>query len=381
MGGWWVADNSSYCGGPRYYMDCNATCTCDERLRQRLPLLRAGLRRDRLRLRPAGLRLLPDRLPAVPLRPVQPGRRLHGPHRLPGRRLRPALDGRPLLHHRRRRRQRHGGAERAVLDAGPADAAVHLARHELPGRRHGRRVPTAAATPCSPSFGTAVRLRGLPERRRRRRTLALDAPIVAVATCPTGGYFLAARRRRHLRLRRGAVPRLHGRAAARTRPIVGMAATPSGQGYWLVAADGGIFAFGDAAVPRLHGRAAASTPPVVGMAATPVGPGLLARRRRRRHLRLRRRRRSSAPWAGSTSTSRSSAWRPRRRARATGSSPPTAASSPSATPSSTDRPAPSASTSPWSAWPPYGNDAGYWLVAKDGGIFAFGGAPFLGSPA
>lgn len=29
-------------------------------------------------------------------------------------------------------------------------------------------------------------------------------------------------------------------------PIVGMAATPSGNGYWLVAADGGIFAFGDA---------------------------------------------------------------------------------------------------------------------------------------
>jgi len=29
-------------------------------------------------------------------------------------------------------------------------------------------------------------------------------------------------------------------------PIVGMAATPSGDGYWLVAADGGIFAFGSA---------------------------------------------------------------------------------------------------------------------------------------
>ena len=29
-------------------------------------------------------------------------------------------------------------------------------------------------------------------------------------------------------------------------PIVGMAATPTGRGYWLVAADGGIFAFGDA---------------------------------------------------------------------------------------------------------------------------------------
>ena len=29
-------------------------------------------------------------------------------------------------------------------------------------------------------------------------------------------------------------------------PIVGMAATPTGNGYWLVAADGGIFTFGDA---------------------------------------------------------------------------------------------------------------------------------------
>jgi hypothetical protein len=28
IGGWWKADNSSYCGGPRYYMDCNAQCSC-----------------------------------------------------------------------------------------------------------------------------------------------------------------------------------------------------------------------------------------------------------------------------------------------------------------------------------------------------------------
>ena len=35
------------------------------------------------------------------------------------------------------------------------------------------------------------------------------------------------------------------------RPIVGMAATPDGQGYWLVASDGGIFSFGDATFARL----------------------------------------------------------------------------------------------------------------------------------
>ena len=30
---------------------------------------------------------------------------------------------------------------------------------------------------------------------------------------------------------------------------------------------------------------------------------------------------------------------------------------------------------------PSHSDLGYWLVAHDGGIFAFGNAPFLGTPA
>jgi hypothetical protein len=51
-----------------------------------------------------------------------------------------------------------------------------------------------------------------------------------------------------------------------------MAATPDGGGYWLVAADGGIFAYGDA---RYEGSLG-GTPinrPIVGMAATPDGGG------------------------------------------------------------------------------------------------------------
>jgi hypothetical protein len=32
----------------------------------------------------------------------------------------------------------------------------------------------------------------------------------------------------------------------RESPIVGMAASPDGGGYWLAASDGGVFAFGDA---------------------------------------------------------------------------------------------------------------------------------------
>jgi hypothetical protein len=79
------------------------------------------------------------------------------------------------------------------------------------------------------------------------------------------------------------------------QPVVGMAATPSGKGYWLVAADGGIFAFGDAKFFGSTGGLKLNQP-IVGMASTPSGNG-------------------------------------------------------------------------------------YWFVARDGGIFAFGDAKFFGAPA
>jgi Glycosyl hydrolases family 16 len=56
------------------------------------------------------------------------------------------------------------------------------------------------------------------------------------------------------------------------QPIVGMAATPDGKGYWLVASDGGIFTFGDG---QFYGSTGAIhlNQPIVGMAATPDGQG------------------------------------------------------------------------------------------------------------
>jgi poly-gamma-glutamate synthesis protein (capsule biosynthesis protein) len=54
--------------------------------------------------------------------------------------------------------------------------------------------------------------------------------------------------------------------------VVGMAATPSGDGYWLVAADGGIFAFGDAGFFGSTGGLALNAP-VVGLAPTATGLG------------------------------------------------------------------------------------------------------------
>ena len=118
------------------------------------------------------------------------------------------------------------------------------------------------------------------------------------------------------------------------KPIVGMAATPDGGGYWLVASDGGVFSLRRRAVLRQH-----------------------------REL---------------TSTSRSWAWR----------RPPTGSgywlvasdggifsfgdASSTAAPEHAAQPARGG----------HGRDPdghGYWLVASDGGIFAFGDASFYGS--
>ena len=67
-------------------------------------------------------------------------------------------------------------------------------------------------------------------------------------------------------------PHLHQAGSASRNPVVGMATTPTGGGYWMVASDGGIFAFGDAAFYGSTGNIHLNQP-IVGMAATPDGHG------------------------------------------------------------------------------------------------------------
>ncbi len=100
----------------------------------------------------------------------------------------------------------------------------------------------------------------------------LAAPIVGLAATPDGqGYWLVASD--------GGIftfgdAGFFGSTGALTlnRPIVGLAATPDGLGYWLVASDGGIFTFGDAGFFGAEGGAQLAAP-AVGMAATPTGNG------------------------------------------------------------------------------------------------------------
>jgi hypothetical protein len=57
-------------------------------------------------------------------------------------------------------------------------------------------------------------------------------------------------------------------------PIVSLAAAPAGQGYWMLGADGGVFAFGDA--PFLGAPAGQFRSPAVHLEPTPTGKGYWA---------------------------------------------------------------------------------------------------------
>ncbi len=107
-------------------------------------------------------------------------------------------------------------------------------------------------------------------------TGVVTSRFVAMAATPTGnGYWLSQAGGGVYSYGNaafyGSLPGLRITPAA---PIVAMATTPDGRGYWLAGADGGVFAFGDA---RFYGSLAtqgvAPTGPIVSMAAMPNGKG------------------------------------------------------------------------------------------------------------
>ena len=121
----------------------------------------------------------------------------------------------------------------------------------------------------------------------------LTAPVVGIASTPSGSGYWLADAAGGVSAHGGAVFYGSMTGVALNSPVTHIVATSDGQGYWLVAGDGGIFAFGDA---RFFGSMGGRplNAPVVDMA-------------------------------------------------------------------------------------PTSDDGGYWLVAADGGIFAFGDAQFHGS--
>ncbi|MCZ7528707.1 MAG: hypothetical protein M5U14_21445 [Acidimicrobiia bacterium] len=165
--------------------------------------------------------------------------------------------------------------------------------------------------------------------------LVSAAGIVGMAATPSGeGYWLVASDGGVFAF--GDASFLGSTGAVRlNEPIVGMAATPSGEGYWLVASDGGVFAFGDASFLGSTG-AVRLNEPIVGMAATPSGEGYWLVASDGGVFAF-----GDASFLGSTGAVR------------------------------LNEPIVGMAATP--------SGEGYWLVASDGGVFAFGDASFLGS--
>jgi len=166
-------------------------------------------------------------------------------------------------------------------------------------------------------------------------SVALNAPVVGIAATPDGGgYWLVAAD--------GGVF-AHGDAPFRgsegaqhlNKPVVGMAATPDGQGYWLVGADGGVFAFGDA---QFHGSLSGMplNASIAAIAATPDGRGYWLVGADGGVFAF-----GDAHFEGSLAAMRLN--------------------------------------QPIVGMAPTPTGAGYWLVGADGGVFAFGDAGFHGS--
>jgi hypothetical protein len=118
-------------------------------------------------------------------------------------------------------------------------------------------------------------------------------------------------------------------------PIVGMASTSDGKGYWEIASDGGLFAFGDAGFYGSMGGKPLNRP-IVGMAATADGKGYWEVASDGGIFAF-----GDAAFYGSTGSLH------------------------------LNQPVVGIATTP--------SGHGYWMVASDGGIFAFGDAGFSGS--
>ena len=163
----------------------------------------------------------------------------------------------------------------------------------------------------------------------------LNRPIVGMAATRTGnGYWLAASDGGVFAFGDAA---FHGSMGGTplNRPVVAIVATPSGRGYWLVASDGGVFSFGDA-VFRGSTGALRLNQPVVAAAATPTGRGYFLVAADGGVFSF-----GDAVFRGSTGSIR------------------------------LNSPVVSMATTP--------SGRGYWMVASDGGVFAFGDALFRGS--
>jgi hypothetical protein len=184
-----------------------------------------------------------------------------------------------------------------------------------------------------------LRSRRSSSRRLSRTSVALlciaNVAVVAGAAVSASPAGAAIRGHDNTVYAFGTAP-FHGSTAGKhlNAPIVGMASTAKGKGYWLVANDGGVFGYNAPFYGSLGARHLNS--PIIGMAATPSGKGYWLVAGDGGVFTF-----GDAKFYGSTGSMHLN--------------------------------------SPIKQFVPGPGGKGYWLMATDGGVFTFGGAKFYGS--
>lgn len=122
-----------------------------------------------------------------------------------------------------------GWTDEPLTKYGPAIAAIQTGAATIPGLGM-----TDTSTVLDPTAFEVVAVPTIPSS---------PYPIVGMATCAKGGYWLVNSAGQVYAL--GAAP-YHGNTPTLAKPAVGIVGTASGDGYYIVASDGGVFTFGDA---------------------------------------------------------------------------------------------------------------------------------------
>ena len=243
MGGWWKADNSSFCGGPRYYMDCNATCGCTTGCSGGFPFCDTECDGTNCGCGPEGCNSYMTG--CLQFRYGQCNQDVACMGRIVCRVVAciPPWEIDPTC------------TTAVAVDDGTAEQTVPCWTTAIPSPPC-----LSPATNCQvvglassidgygyallTSFGKLFTF-GQLANDGDESAATLDRPMVGISMHPGGGYWFVAADGGIFSFGDAAFFGSTG-AESLNKPIVGMAPTPTGHGYWLVAADGGIFTFGDA---------------------------------------------------------------------------------------------------------------------------------------
>jgi hypothetical protein len=271
MGGWWKADNSSYCGGPRYYMDCNATCQCDTGCGDGWGFCDTDCDGTECGCGPDGCDSYLTG--CFQFRYGQCNQDIECIGRIVCRVVAciPPWEVDPTCTTTNAEDDGTAEQDAACWTTAPpsppppacASPATNCQVVAMASSRDG------AGYAMITSFGKLFHY-GDFHFDGDESAVMLDKPIVGMAATSGGGYYLVGADGGIFAFDAPFYGSMGGQPL--DQPMVGMCCAPSGEGYWTVAGDGGVFSFGEAPFYGSMGGHPLNQP-IVGMCCTPTGKG------------------------------------------------------------------------------------------------------------